>query len=185
MTVPKFAGGISDRALSDLVRPSAEPLREFVIPPSPNYAAKTAGGIERIASFQAASIEMATAQRDELTALNAKVEGSRPGPTPPTTGSPTSCGPPPLNDRVNRLTSINDPIVVVHLSPSYVVAYVQLRHRRQTTVARVLTHLDPRTRKTLGFYRSQRANEEIWVGPHWPITTPAASNESKPVWLFA
>jgi hypothetical protein len=74
MTVPKFAGGISDRALSDLVRPSAEPLREFVIPPSPNYAAKTAGGIERIASFQAASIEMATAQRDELTALNAKVE---------------------------------------------------------------------------------------------------------------
>src|SRR5450759_3481255 len=74
MTVPKFAGGISDRALSDLVRPSAAPLREFVIPPSPNYAAKTAGGIERIASFQAASIQMSTAQRDELIALNAKVE---------------------------------------------------------------------------------------------------------------
>src|SRR5450759_3722886 len=74
MTVPKYAGGISDRALSDLVRPSAEPLREFVIPPSPNYAAKTAGGIERIAPFQAASIEMAAARRDEPTALNAKVE---------------------------------------------------------------------------------------------------------------
>lgn len=69
LTVPKFTGAISDRAFSDLT-----PLPMVDISPSPNYAAETAGGLERIASFQKASIEVAAAQRDELIALNAKVE---------------------------------------------------------------------------------------------------------------